>query len=79
MQYFKVKPYATGIPMGNKWFLVANELITEKEAIKRNWNLDKLKEHSTIIDVNRNETYWYFGTRRMKVTPENIKNAGNEN
>lgn len=65
MQFYKVNKEADQIRINRpkkSWFLVANELITVKEA-EREGIKQLLNKHAAIVDVNKNSTHWFFGCR----------------
>ena len=43
----------------NGYFLIANELLTEKECKKLNAPIHKLKK----VNISKNNIYWFFGAR----------------
>lgn len=45
-----------------RWFLVANELITQKEAKKEGIEL-LLSKYSSEVNINKMKTHWFFGCR----------------
>ena len=65
MEFYKVKGSAnqTRINRPRKsWYLVANELISIKEAARENI-ASLLDEHAIKIEVKKTSTYWFFGCR----------------
>jgi len=59
MTYYKVPVKLDQKRLKNGWFLVANELLTEKEACRRGVNTEKLNR----IEISRRKIYWFFGVR----------------
>lgn len=65
MKFFKVKAIADQKRISRPkkdWFLVANELITEKEAEKEGI-LNTLNKYAELVEVGKNKTHWFFGCR----------------
>ena len=73
MKYYKVKKESDNkrifIKKGNvlqvyhkRSILVANELITVKEANKQGLT-QSLSKHANLVEINKNNTYFFFGCR----------------
>jgi len=65
MEFYKVKQEADQIRIDRpkkSWFLVANELITEKEAISEGI-VELLEKHANKVNINKFSTHWFFGCR----------------
>ena len=45
------------------WFLVANELITRKQAEKEGFTPEFISKHFEIVQIPKNKVYWFFGAR----------------
>ena len=59
MKYYKVKPEYDNKRRNDNNIYIANELYTEKEAEKCHIN----KNYCDIINIPKNETYFFFGVR----------------
>lgn len=59
MKYFKVKPEFDQRKRKDGSILVENELYTEREMNRYEIPV----EYTEPIELNRNETYWFFGAR----------------
>jgi hypothetical protein len=67
MKYYKIKQIADQLPLYKKsgWFLIANELWTEKEFNKitlSDSNKNKF-DYVEQIEISKNKTYFFFGAR----------------
>lgn len=65
MKYYKIKKVADNKPLKTKgWYLIANELFTEKEfaKIELTQNLNKY-EYADLVEINKFNTYKMFGAR----------------
>ena len=63
MRFYMVKDESDNVYCSKTGtFLVARELITEKEFAKRGLQyLDP--KHFDVVEVKKNETHWFFGAR----------------
>ena len=59
MKYYKVKPEYDNKRRNDNNIYVANELYTEKEVEKYHIN----KSYCDIVNIPKNETYFFFGVR----------------
>ena len=65
MEFHKVNKEADQLKVSKDIFLVANELITQKEA-ERSGFIGTLKRNSKKVKVSKFNTYWFFGCRFEK-------------
>lgn len=65
MEFYKVDKEADQLKVTKDIFLVANELITQKEAEKFGF-IGELKRNSKKVKVSKLKTYWFFGCRFEK-------------
>lgn len=59
MKYYKVKPEYDNKRRNDNNIYIANELYTEKEVEKYHIN----KNYCDIVNIPKNETYFFFGVR----------------
>lgn len=59
MKYYKVKPEYDNKRRSDNNIYIANELYTEKEVEKYHIN----KNYCDIVNISKNETYFFFGVR----------------
>lgn len=68
MIYYKVKPNSDQTPFNNT-ILVRNELYTKIQLKAVNPNF--IKTHFDEVEINKNNTYYFFGARFSKQYPYN--------
>ena len=59
MKYYKVKKEADQKRRKDGSIYIANELYTEKEAIRQHLNLAFMEP----VEISKNKIYWFFGAR----------------
>ena len=65
MKFYRVKPIADQKRIDRpkkSWFLVANELISEKEA-KKEGITELLTKYAELVSISKFNTHWFFGCR----------------
>lgn len=76
MQYYKVKLTADNVRknVNGTDILIKNELYTEKELLKfapkiNNVNSLYVQKYFDIVNISKNDTYFFFGARFSKQFP----------
>lgn len=62
MRFGKIKPKYDGKKLGKNIYAVADELFTEREMVKYNVPI----HYVDLVEINRNDTFWFFGCRFAK-------------
>lgn len=70
MKFFKVKPEYDQTKIATNRILVKNELYTFRQLGKMSMNCKKFFDE---VEINRNDTYWFFGARFSKQHPYNTQ------
>ena len=68
MKYYKAKMEADQVKIKSPFasFIISGELFTEKEISKTNLSARDVKKYFDIVMINKNNTYYFFGSRRYK-------------
>ena len=65
MKYYKAKKEADQKIINNPYgFIIAGELFTRNEIKKTGLSKTEIKKYFDIIHTNKNNTYFFFGSRR---------------
>lgn len=70
MVYYRVKPEFDNVPYNDKYdFLIANELWTEKELIKKRVLFGRKITFACFdrVEISKREIYWFLGARFAEV------------